>query len=451
MKHVWLTLAAVSLPVLADDAVLTTPGLTVAQAAAESSTGSGAARTTRSRATQPAFLFGADDLLLEAGTLPDASETDAAATLRASAFVLWQPDRSWEIRAGARVDGASQYGGAAEFNQWRADYMDTYARWRGGDTRLTFGAQTVVWGRVDAIPLIDRVSRADLTRAVLDDLPDRRRAQLALRWEETLGDYKLDTVLLPVFRGAQLPDVHSVWSPINRQTGEVFGLAPSPTLAALVRTATINEDDDGAGGGAVRLTRTGVAPVDFGLTLARTRQSQPYYEVDPVAPSLTGIHPYNTFAGADVEFVTGGLTWRSELGLTDGIPATLPTGQMITTRALEWVGAVEFFPGGGDTRVNLQLAARALRTDQTVLELKEYYGINGEVETTLEQGRWRLSARFLSGLNVHDVYVSPKLSYLGWEPHEIYVVGHYFDGEDRTLGGFHRNHGMVAVGLNTRF
>ena len=52
---------------------------------------------------------------------------------------------------------------------------------------------------------------------------------------------------------------------------------------------------------------------------------------------------------------------------------------------------------------------------------------------------------------MHDVYVSPKLSYLGWEPHEIYVVGHYFDGEDRTLGGFHRNHGMVAVGLNTRF
>ena len=107
-----------------------------------------------------------------------------------------------------------------------ADYTDTYVRYRSGDTRLTLGAQTIIWGRVDEIPLADRVSRADLTRFVLDDLPDRRRAELAARWEQTFGDYKLDAVWLPVFRGAQLPDVASVWSPINLTTGEIIGIAP---------------------------------------------------------------------------------------------------------------------------------------------------------------------------------------------------------------------------------
>ena len=123
----------------------------------------------------------------------------------------------------------------ANHREMLADYSDTYVRYRSGNTRLTLGAQTIIWGRADEIPLADRVSRADLTRFVLDDLPDRRRAQLAARWEQTLGEYKLDAVWLPVFRGAQLPDAASVWSPINRTTGQIIGIAPSPALAGLVK------------------------------------------------------------------------------------------------------------------------------------------------------------------------------------------------------------------------
>ena len=59
--------------------------------------------------------------------------------------------------------------------------------------------------------------------------------------------------------------------------------------------------------------------------------------------------------------------------------------------------------------------------------------------------------RFFSGLNVHDTYLAPKLSYLGLEPHEIYVTARHFAGDGRTLGGFHRDHGMIAIGVKTRF
>jgi hypothetical protein len=165
------------------------------------------------RGFQPTLKFGIDDLLLEAGALPDAPEADTYSTLRASAYVLWQPSRNWELRAGARVDGMTQNGGSTDHHEILADYGDTYVRYRSGDTRLTLGAQTVIWGRADEIPLADRVSRADFTRFILDDLSDRRRAQLAARWEQNFGDYKLDAMWLPQFRGAQLPDVASVWSP----------------------------------------------------------------------------------------------------------------------------------------------------------------------------------------------------------------------------------------------
>lgn len=405
------------------------------------------ARRPVARGFQPSFKAGVDDLLLETGGLPDAPEADLYSTVRASAYVQWQPSREWEFRAGARLDGMAQSGGVANHREWLADYTDTYARYRSGDTRLTLGAQTIIWGRADEIPLADRVSRADLTRFLLDDLPDRRRAQLAARWEQTFGEYKLDAVILPVFRGAQLPDVASVWSPVNRSTGRIIGI--DPALTGWVSTAAIRQDEKGSGGGGVRLTRTG-EPFDFGVTVARTRQSLPYYRLD-AGPSLTAVHPYNTFVGADFETVTGALTWRMEVGLTDDVPVTLPTTEMAKTRSLDWIGALEFFPGGKDTRINLQLVAHALQTDRSTLELKEYYGINGELETTFGQGRWRAAMRFASGINVHDVYVSPRVSYVGWEPHEIYLAAHYFDGEARSLGGFHKDHSMITLGLRTRF
>lgn len=407
-------------------------------------------RKPAARGFRPSLKAGVDDLLLETGLLPDADEADRYSTLRASAYVLWQPSREWEFRAGARLDGMTQDGGDVGHRELLADYTDTYMRYRSGDTRLTFGAQTIVWGRVDEIPLADRVSRADLTRFMMDDLADRRRAQLAARWEQTLGDYKFDAVWLPVFRGAQLPDVDSIWSPINRATGQIIGIAPSPALAALVGTARVDEDEHGSGGGAIRLTRTG-EPFDFGVTLSRTRQSLPYYRVDLLAPSLTAVHPYNTFVGADMEMVRGGQTWRMEVGYTNDVPFTRADASMGRTRSLDWVGAVEFFPGGGDTRINLQLLAHALQTDSDTLELDEYYGANGEIETRFANGRWKAALRFAAGFNVEDVYLSPRLAYVGWEPHEIYVAAHYFDGEPRTLGGFHEDHSLITLGLRTRF
>ena len=405
-------------------------------------------RKPATRGFQPTLKVGIDDLLVEAGALPDAPEADSYSTLRASAYVLWQPSRNWEFRAGARLDGVLQDGGSADHNEMLADYGDTYVRYRNGDTRLTLGAQTLIWGRVDEVPLADRVSRVDLTRFSLDDLADRRRAQLAARWEQSIGDYKLDAVWLPLFRGAQLPDVASVWSPVNRTTGRIIGI--DPALTGWVNGARIDEDEHGSGGGAVRLTKTG-APFDFGVTLARTRQSLPYYRVDLAGMALTAVHPFNTFVGADMELERGGLTWRMEAGYTDDVPVTLTTTAMDKTRSLDWIGALEFFPGGKDTRVNLQLVAHGLQTDRDILELKEYYGANGEIETTFGQGRWKAGLRFATGFNVHDLYLGPKLSYVGWEPHELYLAGHYFDGEDRSLGGFHQDHALLTLGLRTRF
>ena len=403
----------------------------------------------RARRAAPALRFGVDNVLAEFGAVTGHSSVNNAWTLRAAPYALWQPDRAWELRLGVMADGQGQTG-SPEYTRWRGDLADTYVRWRSGDTRLTAGAQTILWGRVDGVPVIDRVSRVDLSRLLLDDLPDRRRAQWALRWEQNWDEFKLDAVVLPAFVGAKLPQTESIWSPLNRSTGRVFGVAASPQLASLVQNAVIRQDDGGYGGAALRLTRTG-DPIDFGFTLGRTRQSLPYYEANFLTATMTAVHPFVNFVGIDGEVVWAGATWRTELALSRGVPMTSMSASRVDAKVTEWVGAVEFFPGGKSTRVNLQLVARNSKANEPVLELRRYLGVNGEVETTFAQASWKLALQFASGLNVHDLYLGPRLTYVGWEPHEIYLAVHQFKGNERTLGGFYDKHDYVALGWRTRF
>ncbi|MCK7496305.1 MAG: hypothetical protein MZW92_39335 [Comamonadaceae bacterium] len=82
---------------------------------------------------------------------------------------------------------------------------------------------------------------------------------------------------------------------------------------------------------------------------------------------------------------------------------------MDTTQALDWIGALEFFPGGKDTRHQPAAGRRtSCTTSDSILELKEYYGANGEIETTFGQGRWKAGMRFAVGFNVEDVYLNPE-------------------------------------------
>lgn len=402
-----------------------------------------------SRRSSNTLRVGMENVLAEVGSVTGPSAVNGAWTLRGSPFVLWQPDRQWEVRLGVMADGHGQTG-SPQFTRWRGDVAETYVRWRRGDTRLTVGAQNILWGRVDAVPVIDRVSRVDLTRLLLDDLPERRRAQWALRWEQNWDDLKLDTVVLPAFRGAELPQLESIWSPINRSSGRVFGVPAQPQLAALARSAEVRQDDGGYGGAALRLTRTGES-FDLGVTLGRTRQSLPYYVMDFQAATMTAVHPFVRFTAIDAEVVWAGATWRMELASSRGVPMTSMAASRVDANVTEWVGAVEFFPGGKSTRVNLQLQARRAKTDVPVLELRRYVGLNGEIETTFAQAGWKLGLQFASGLSVHDLYLGPRLTFTGWEPHEIYLAVHQFKGNERTLGGFYADHDYVALGWKTRF
>lgn len=423
----------------------------------------------KKKKAKEALTMKVDRLRAETGSFLDNNAPNTSSYLHGSASINWQPSREWEFQAAARFDGYSQTG-TPEFTRGTADVGETYVRWRGDDLRFTLGAQNISWGRVDEIPPTDRMSRVDASRFILDGLADRRRATPALRLEKFTDDWKLDFVAVPSFVPARLPEEKSVWYPVDKTRGRILGVAPSPTLAYLVQNGSFAEDRSGSGGGGFRATRTG-GDVDYGFSLQYARPSTPYYRINPdlrtnlalaggnVAtalaatggPTFTAVYPFAWVAGGELEFQAANATWRFEAAYTSDAPATTQDLRYITPASLDLVGGVEFFPGDGDTRVTLQLAGHHLHTAEQLLDRKTFYGVNGELEHTFADGNWRANLRFYAGLNERDNYFNPKISYLGFEPHEFYLGAHIFSGNDQSLGGFHKDHDLVVLGWQVRY
>ncbi|WP_078121689.1 hypothetical protein [Thiosocius teredinicola] len=396
------------------------------------------------------FDIGLDKARVEYGYVyPSDSEADNTFYGHLSGSANWQPDPSWEFQAAARVDGNGQSGGESN-GTFAGDYGDTFVRFRGDTTRVTLGTQTVIWGRMDEIPLSDFVSTADLSRFVLDDLEDRRRSNPVLRLESFFGAGKLDVVWLFDFRPAELPDQDSIWYPINRDSGRMLGFDPDDIPAAAVRDAEISDEEtEGDGGFGARYTRAH-SFADIGVTVAHVRQSTPYYRM--VAPGRFEAEYQRSWNyGIDAAFEAMGATVRVEAAYFSDMPVTRTDFSYTTTEAVLWGAGVEMHPGDGDTRVNVQVIGSNLVNAPDVLDRENVYSLNGEVDVPFDRGRWRASLDFNLGLNDTDVYLNPEIAFLGWEPHELYLAVHYFDGDDDTLGGFHEDHSSINLGWRSTF
>lgn len=389
--------------------------------------------------------------------------------LHATTGLQWQPGGRWEARLAGRIDGYFQTGDPA-FSQGELDYAESYLRYRGDRTQITFGPQIILWGRLDELAPTDRMSVVDLHRFILDDLEDRRRAVTALRLENFLGDYKTDLIWIPRFRPAELPDRDSLWYPINQQQGEVLGIPSGPLLNELVKTGSFDnsaEDEDSQIG--LRLSRSG-RTLDYALTVQHARQSTPYYELNPIVRDkiLSGMNPHQaitrtptpTFAaqypkswlfGGDLGFAAGGATWRFEAAYLSDLPATTTDLRYITRRGIDWGLGGEFFPGDGDTRITLQILGHHLLDADNVVDWQKTYALTGEIESPFAHARWRANLRFWTGLNQSNLYLNPSLSFLGWDPHQFYLALHYFSGEDGTAGGFYQNNSLFTLGWQAQF
>ncbi len=389
--------------------------------------------------------------------------------LRGEALAFRQFGR-WEITLSGRFDAHLQTG-TRGYTDAKLDYGESFLRYRGPSYSLTIGAQKVMWGRLDFLPPNDLLSTRDFSRIVADELRDQRRPSFAIRLENFLGSFKLDTLVIPFFRSAVVPELGSAWSPIDRYSGRVLTGPNNPLMNEIARQGQIEDRDSGFGGAGIRLSHIGDG-FDYGMTLQRGRHSLPHYEinhsllaatfsgVDPALsvasirePAMIGLHPLTWSLGADAGFSVADGVLRIEAAWLSDVPVTRADNFLMeTVQSFNWGVGYEFYPGDANLRMNVQLMNRFLNLGEfEVMEDEMVWVINGEIENIHARNRWRERLRFNIGVAPYDLYLNPEVAYIGLENNEFFVGMRIFEGDIGTLGHAFDDHDLITAGWRLRY
>jgi hypothetical protein len=416
------------------------------------------------------FSIGLDKARLEYGNLYQSKSSVNTSNYGHLALSgEWNPDPAWELQFAGRLDWYDQTG-SPSVDEIDLDYGDSFVRYRGENYRVTAGTQTIIWGRIDELPPTDRLSRADISRGILDPLEERRRAMPVMRFEGFKEGYKLDAVWIPDFRKAALADKDSIWYPVNQSNGTILGFESNPVMKTFVQQGSISDGaPDGDGGFGLRLSETG-QQFDYAATVQYVRQSTPYWQLDPSvrnafmngADPATAIasgnggtfrarYPRTWVAGGDFGFEALSATWRFEAAWISDTPVTRKDLRYDTVNSANWAAGAQFYPGDSDIRVNLQITGINLIDAPAVLDRTHIYNFNGSIFNEFGNNRWQATTRFFIGLDKKDIYINPEISFIGWEPHELYAGVHYFNGDEETTGGYWENNSLLTLGWRSQF
>ena len=442
------------------------------QVVPKTDSGAGEQRATGGSRSISSLALRFSDLAIETGYF---TQDSIAANYQSYAHAVlsarFRMHANWDAVAGIRLENWTEYAGGRT-SRTRADYAESFIRFRSAARRVTLGTQTLNWGTMDVEPPADKMARLDLSRIVIDDRFRQRRAVPAIRWEEFLNDYGLDIVILPVFTPSILPRQDGVWYPLNRERGRAIGFEPQPGFATLIRLGSIEDDHvpNGFGGAGFRIGQDD-GGLDWHVTAQRARRSRPYFAIDPAIQALLPdqislldivrarartetfrvTYPWNNVAGGDLIWVQGNSSWRLEAAWSDGLPLTSRDFSLTRKTAFDWAVAWEYLTGPGLGRINLQLSGREVFNDENILDEYQKLSFSGDLDIYLARQRWRLRLRFLVGLEPRETMLNPEISRLTEKRGTFFVGFHKFSGRDGTVGGFFDRNNMLKAGWRTGF
>jgi hypothetical protein len=238
----------------------------------------------------------------------------------------------------------------------------------------------------------------------------------------------------------------------------------------LIQNGSISENEpSGTAGYGLRMSNTGEY-FDYAVTAQRIRQSLPYWQLNTEVRGalLSGADPVTAIAsssgatfraryprawvvGGDLGFEALDATWRFEAAWISDTPVTRSDLRFDKVDSANWAAGAQFFPGDSEFLVNLQIVGINMIDAPSILDRENTYQFNGSIHGEFDKNRWRMDTRFFIGLDEKDIYINPEITFIGWEPHEIYAAWHYFDGHDETIGGYWQDSSLLTLGLRTQF
>jgi len=93
------------------------------------------------------------------------------------------------------------------------DLREAYIDFGGENFDLRVGKQQIIWGKADGVFITDLVSPKDLSRFLVPDFEELRRAVTGVRADAYFGAHGIELVWLPWFTPTVSPSADSLWAP----------------------------------------------------------------------------------------------------------------------------------------------------------------------------------------------------------------------------------------------
>lgn len=145
---------------------------------------------------------------------------------------LFMLENTLDLRASWDLGGSAVFADLALVEREGAasafELRELYLEYLGDSFDLRIGKQQVIWGKSDGVFITDLVSPKDLSRFLVPDFVELRRAVTGVRANGYLGNHSLDLVWVPLFSPTILPAGDSIWA-----ASMPFPIAPDITPAVL--------------------------------------------------------------------------------------------------------------------------------------------------------------------------------------------------------------------------
>ncbi|MCB0364636.1 MAG: hypothetical protein H6624_06415 [Bdellovibrionaceae bacterium] len=373
----------------------------------------------------------------------------------------------FEFRLGGHYDVDAIEG--SEENYQYADLAGSVFQYKDRNSSLSAGVEKIQWGRLEENSTLLRLGRIDWRRGPAQPYEFLKRGDPLLRYQRFLGNWSLDVVAIPRAKLPIVAKADQLWSIVDRYNGRALGLSKEPILSQLIQLGSISEEHPDKPASGILLERVGES-LDIGFylvhaprliplvipnkeVLARIALGQPPSLAIASTKGSTFVEksPQSTMVALDGSAEMLGGVWMFEVSHDPSYPVLNTSLEVIERSRLAWRLGLELSDLPWLGQLALRLSGDKVRVSEPITELNEFYDLGVRWWKRYSADKWELSMRSLVALGRHNLYISPQIQYLGWEPQVISLEYHYFSGAERELGGFYNKKDVISLSLRSSF
>jgi len=367
-----------------------------------------------------------------------------------------------------------------------ADFLlkEAYLEIKKPGYTFSFGRQTITWGKLDDVVILDRISPQEYNRFILYDKQERKLPELMLKFDYFLDNCQLEGVFLPLFKASKLKFFGSDWAVYDHliesiQYGDYSGLVKN-TIGRIKLEEKDRLKENTAKNAQFGLRLSGrLKDVDCGIYYMNIYQDMPTlrektpvgnavkrflnHPTDENLASLVGLnptdedltlieeHPRVQVIGVDGEGVLGNFGARGEAGLFLGQPYLRGDFSYVRKNSVSMGLGIDHTTSN-NIYFNLQVIQSFILNYEPLFPDEEY---TQQITSTLTKdflnGSLIFKLKDSYNLSYNDWMINPKITYKFNNGLEASLAGFIFEGGITTLFGRYTNKDLIYLEVEYKF